>query len=89
MNLSSSDEAIAFFTVTTAVSEVAFSLINHLLFLLIIDMNPSDLSCIIYSQMKFICAQAGRYRFTPIITFDQPLWWVESYEHYSARFSRK
>jgi hypothetical protein len=47
---------------------------SSVLFLPMIDMNPSDPSCI-YSTMKFICAQARKYKFTPILTFDQPLWW--------------
>lgn len=29
----------------------------------------------IYSTLKFVCKQASKYGFTPIITFDQPLWW--------------
>ena len=42
-------------------------------FLPIIDMDPSDLTCI-YSTLKFVCAQAKRLGVTPILTFDQPLW---------------
>ena len=43
-------------------------------FLPMIDMNPSDPNCV-YSTLKFICEQAKRYNITPIVTFDQPLWW--------------
>ena len=43
------------------------------LFLPMIDMDPSDMSCI-YSTLKFICAQAHKLQVTPVITFDQPLW---------------
>ena len=43
-------------------------------FLPMIDMDPSDLTCI-YSTLKFVCAQATRLGVTPILTFDQPLWW--------------
>ncbi len=39
-----------------------------------IDMNPSDISCV-YSTLTFVCAQAKRYNVTPVVTFDQPLWW--------------
>ena len=42
-------------------------------FLPMINMDPTDLSCI-YSTLKFICAQADRFDATPVITFDQPLW---------------
>ena len=47
---------------------------SSVLFLPMINMNPSDSTCI-YSTLKFVCAQAKKYKFTPIITFDQPLWW--------------
>ncbi|KAK3097968.1 hypothetical protein FSP39_014885 [Pinctada imbricata] len=43
-------------------------------FLPMIDMDSSDMSCI-YSTMVFIVNQAQKYGFTPIITFDQPLYW--------------
>ena len=43
-------------------------------FLPMIDMDPSDLTCI-YSMLKFVCAQAKRLGVAPILTFDQPLWW--------------
>ena len=39
-----------------------------------IDLNPSDPSCI-YSTLHFVAEQAEKYRCMPIITFDQPLWW--------------
>ena len=42
-------------------------------FLPMIDMNPSDSSCV-FSTLKFICNQSRKYKVTPIITFDQPLW---------------
>ena len=37
-------------------------------FLPMIDVDPPDMTCV-YST------QASRYEYTPIITFDQPLWW--------------
>ena len=43
------------------------------IFLPMIDMNPSDTICI-YSALKFIGEYARRHDVTPIITFDQPLW---------------
>ena len=39
-----------------------------------IDMNPSDVTCI-FSTLKFVSEHARRHDATPIITFDQPLWW--------------
>ena len=39
-----------------------------------IDLDPSDPSCI-YTTMKFVSSQARRYDATPILTFDQPLYW--------------
>ncbi|CAH3151809.1 unnamed protein product [Porites lobata] len=43
-------------------------------FLPMIDMDPTDMTCI-YSTLSFISDQESRYEYTPIITFDQPLWW--------------
>ena len=45
-----------------------------MMFLRMIDMNPSDTSCI-YSMLKYIQEHAHCHGATPIITFDQPLWW--------------
>lgn len=39
-----------------------------------IDMNPSDLSCI-YSTLHFLCDEAEKYGLTHIITFDRPLYY--------------
>ncbi len=39
-----------------------------------IDMNSSDSTCI-YSTLMFVSEHARRHEVTPIITFDQPLWW--------------
>ncbi|CAC5372581.1 unnamed protein product [Mytilus coruscus] len=47
---------------------------SSFVFLPMIDLNPSDLSCI-YSTLKFICKKAHRYQKPPIVTFDQPLYW--------------
>ena len=43
-------------------------------FLPMIDMNPSDMSCI-FSTLSFISDHAIKYNQTPIVTFDQPLYW--------------
>ena len=47
---------------------------SSVMFLPMIDMNPSDTTCV-YSTLKYIQEHAHRHNFTPIITFDQPLWW--------------
>ena len=47
---------------------------SAVVFLPMIDMNASDISCV-YSTMLFICSQARRYNVTPVLTFDQPLYW--------------
>jgi len=43
-------------------------------FMPMIDVNPSDESCI-YSTLLFVRDQAKKYNVTPVLTFDQPLWW--------------
>ena len=47
---------------------------SSIVFLPMIDMDPGDLTCI-NSTLTFIAEQASRYGVTPIVTFDQPLWW--------------
>ena len=47
---------------------------SSVLFLPMINMNPSDLSCI-YSTLTFIVRQCQLNDSTPVITFDQPLYW--------------
>ncbi|PIK40129.1 hypothetical protein BSL78_23030 [Apostichopus japonicus] len=47
---------------------------NRLFFFPMIDMNPSDNSCI-YSTLKFVCNEARRHNTKAILTFDQPLYW--------------
>ena len=44
------------------------------MFLPIIDINSSDTTCI-YSTLAFVIEHARRHDVSPIITFDQPLWW--------------
>ena len=43
-------------------------------FLPMIDMNPNDMSCV-YSTLLFVATECKRHQVTPILTFDQPLWW--------------
>lgn len=43
-------------------------------FLPMIDMSPNDPNCV-YSTLWFVCNQAKRYNVTPVVTFDQPLWY--------------
>jgi hypothetical protein len=43
-------------------------------FLPMIDMNPTDMSCV-FTTLHFLSSLAERHRVTPVITFDQPLWW--------------
>ena len=43
-------------------------------FLPMIDLSPNDDSCL-FSTLSFICTQASRHGITPVVTFDQPLWW--------------
>ncbi|WAR03768.1 hypothetical protein MAR_010326 [Mya arenaria] len=47
---------------------------SSFIFLPMIDMNPSDATCI-FSTLKFVSEHARRHHVKPIITFDQPLWW--------------
>ena len=44
-------------------------------FLPMIDMNPSDTTTCIYPTLKFISEHARHHEVPPIITFNQPLWW--------------
>ena len=43
-------------------------------FLPMIDLDPSSMTCI-YSTLIFLSDQARKQHVTPVITFDQPLWW--------------
>ena len=39
-----------------------------------IDMYPGDKTCIL-STLEYLCKLAAKQNVTPIITFDQPLYW--------------
>ena len=43
-------------------------------FLPMIDMNPTDISCV-FTTVHFVSALAEQCHVTPVVTFDQPLWW--------------
>ena len=43
-------------------------------FLPMIDMDPSDMSCV-YSTLVFVCDEAFIRGVTPVVIFVQPLWW--------------
>ena len=48
--------------------------VSDIVFLPMIDLSASD-DTTIYSTLCFIASQGVRYGFTPIVTFDQQLWW--------------
>lgn len=43
-------------------------------FLPMIDMKSTDITCI-YSTLRYITEHALNHNVTPVVTFDQPLWW--------------
>ena len=43
-------------------------------FLPMIDMDPTNQTCI-YSTLSYVAEHAKKHSATPILTFDQPLWW--------------
>jgi hypothetical protein len=47
---------------------------SSIVFLPMIDMNPNDPTCI-NSTLHFVSKEARVHGFTPILTFDQPLYW--------------
>ena len=48
---------------------------SSITFLPMIDMNPSNVTCV-SSTLKFVSEHAQRHNIAnPIVTFDQPLWW--------------
>lgn len=52
-------------------------------FLPMIDMYPGDPTCIL-STLNYICDLAERHKISPIVTFDQPLFWKASEIIYNA-----
>jgi len=47
---------------------------STIMLLPVIEMDATDITCI-YSTLSFICDQVSRYEVSPIVTFDQPLYW--------------
>ena len=47
---------------------------SSVVFLPMLNFDPTDLSCL-YSTLIFLTDQAKPNSTTPVITFDQPLWW--------------
>ena len=50
---------------------------SSVLFLPMIDMYPGDKTCIL-STLEFICKLASKHNISPVVTFDQPLFWKAS-----------
>ena len=57
-----------------AVSEGNYPGQSCFTFLPMIDLDPTDMSCA-FTTLHFLTTLAQQYHVTPIITFDQPLWW--------------
>ena len=55
------------------VSEGSYPGQSTITFLPMIDMQPTNMSCI-YSSLHFVSNLAAKYKVKPLITFDQPLW---------------
>ena len=47
---------------------------STVMFMPMVDYNPTDISCV-YSTLLFIADQAMKLNVTPIVTFDQPLYY--------------
>ena len=47
---------------------------SSVVFLPMIDMDPSDMTCI-YSTLNCVSKEARRHSSDPVLTFDQPLYW--------------
>lgn len=45
------------------------------IFLPMIDLTPSDPTCV-RSTLEYVVDHASKYNTTPVITFDQQLWWI-------------
>ena len=50
---------------------------SSLMFLPLIDMYSGDKTCIL-STLHYICKLANEQNVTPVVTFDQPLFWKAS-----------
>lgn len=45
------------------------------IFLPVIDLTPSDPTCV-RSTLEYVAEHARRHNVTPVLTFDQQLWWI-------------
>jgi hypothetical protein len=50
---------------------------SSVVFLPMIDMSSSDKTCI-FSTLNYVCKLASKYDISPVVTFDQPLFWKAS-----------
>lgn len=50
---------------------------SSVVFLPMIDMYPGDKTCI-FSTLEYMCNLTSKYDATPVVTFDQPLFWKAS-----------
>lgn len=48
---------------------------TSIIYLPLLDLSASSRSCV-YSTLDFIGTQARRYNFTPMVTFEQQLYWI-------------
>ena len=56
------------------VSEGSYPGQSAITFLPMIDIQPTNMTCI-YSTLHFVSNLAAKYKVKPVLTFDQPLWW--------------
>ena len=60
-------------------------------FMLMIDLKSTDLVCIL-STMHFVTEQSSKYNMTPVLTFDQPLYWksmfINEQQHESSALKK-
>ena len=50
---------------------------SSVVFFPMIDLYPGDKTCIV-STLEYICKLAYKQNITPVVTFDQPLFWKAS-----------
>ena len=65
---------IAWSGLMQTVSDGSYPGQSTITFLPMIDMQPTNMSCI-YSTLHFVSNLAAKYKVKPVLTFDQPLWW--------------
>ena len=65
---------LGWFALCQMVYKVPFPGKSSVVFLPMIDMDPSNMTCI-YSTLSFVSKQARCHNSDPVLTFDQPLYW--------------